>query len=715
MRIAASDQTQSRRPAPAAALRRARTLTTLLAAACLTLARTAAADDSLAKEAPAESGLFVELRNGADLLAGLLEPQLWTTLAEVAGQPARVEDVDEWRKQIQRAIHVEPLAAIQTLFARRVAFVGDGLGKSQDGVVICRPVQPPPGLIERFKGTRLADIENPPTYHLYNTIGVIARDDLLFFGALLPEDSLLHRMRPIAAGEPRPRLADDPVYRALLARAPADPDGVLFVRIPGRARPTETPPPPPAATASAPSTQPASVPATRPARPRIDLPGPLENAENVLLALHREGARLHFTAVGDRVGTPAVPTSRPAGRGFIAALPDDTLAAWEGFVDFTAFAEAAAALPEQGLIRAVLGPDPDGKLVRRWTETVDGATCVAVGAVTPARPNEPPPIPAIACIIAARDGAAAAATFGEIVNGATQLINIAQLARGAPPVDPPTEIPLPDGTLWQLDLTPVIARVDAGAIGELHLAWTASAGRLIIASHTDWLRRIINVPPEKTLAATLARSRQQPSPASMNVVLLRLGPLASLGAKWLEFFQRTAPEILTDAWWRTHQPRGNPRLGCEVTSTEDSRLIVTKVFPGQAVDGRLQPGDHIVGANGKRFATTQPIPEVREAVDRRPHGAYVELMVERDGKLRHERVPLPYADPIRSLRRLVAIGSMIDSAIYIEDAPQPEGPRGFLTLDLGPPPASQAAPATQTAPAPATQPASQPAAPQPPN
>ncbi|GMU82712.1 MAG: hypothetical protein AMXMBFR47_25830 [Planctomycetota bacterium] len=710
---------------PAAAPRRALALSAFVALASLALPERAAADDSLAKEAPAESGLFVELRNGADLLAGLLEPQLWTTLAEVAGQPARVEDVDEWRKQIQRAIHVEPLAAIQTLFARCVAFVGDGLGKSQDGVVICRPVEPPPKLIEQFKGTRLADIENPPTYHLYNTIGVIARDDLLFFGALLPEDSLLHRMRPIAAGEQRPRLAADPVYRALLARAPADPDGVLFLRIPGRARPSEPASQP---AASAPSSQPASAPASRPARPRIDLPGPLENAENVLLALHREGARLHFTAVGDRTGAPAALTSRPAGRGFIAALPDDTLAAWEGFVDFNAFAEAAASLPEQGLIRAVLGPDPDGKLVRRWAETVDGATCVAVGAVAPARANDPPPIPAIACIIGARDAAAAAATFGEIVNGATQLINIAQLARGAPPLDPPTELTLPEGSVWLLNLTPVIARVDAGAIGELHLAWTASAGRLIIASHTDWLRRIISIPPEKTLAATLARSRQQPSPASMNVVLLRLGPLASLGAKWLEFFQRTAPEILTDAWWRTHQPRGNPRLGCEVTGTDDSRLIVTKVFPGQAVDGRLQPGDHIVGANGKRFATSQPIPEVREAIDRRPHGAYVELMVERDGKLRHERVPLPYADPIRSLRRLVAIGSMIDTAIYIEDAPQPEGPRGFLTLDLGPPPASQAAPsqpaatpppvtqpAPATEPAPATQPASPPAAPAPPN
>lgn len=686
---------------------RRRSLTLLIGA--LLAAHAAAGDDSLAKEAPADAGLFVELRNSADLLAGLLDPQLWSTLAEIAGQPARVEDVADWRKQIENAIHIEPLKAIQTLFARRVAFVGDGIGKSQDGVVICRPVEPPARLIEQFKGTRLVDIPTPPTYHLYNTIGVIEHDDLLFFGALLPEDSLLHRMRPIIAGEPRPRLAEDPVYRGLLARVPADPDGVFFARIPGRAHP----PRPAHAVATAPAGAPPA--AARTARPRLDLPGPLENAENILLALYREGSRLHFSAVGDRAGGAPAPASRPASPVLITGMPDESLAAWEGHVDFSAFAGATTTLPERGLLRALLGQDSDGRLIRQWTQTLDGSVCVAVGTVAPPRPGDPPPFPAVAFVLGSRDAQASAEAFGKMVTAALGLINVAQLARGAPAIEPPSQSPLGDGTLWRLDLSPAIARIDGGAIGELHLAWTTSKNRLIVASHSDWLKKVVETPPGLSLAATLDHSKEKLSPATSNRVLLRLGPLARLGEQWIAYFQRVAPESLTDAWWRAHQPRGAPRLGCEVVTNDgNNHLTVTMIFPGQAAEGRLQTGDQIVGANAKRFATTQPIAEARDAISQRPHGEYIELMVERDGKARSERIPLAYVDPIRSLRRLIAIGSMINLAIYFEDDQQAEGPRGFLTLDLGaPPPGSPPQPAPASQPAGSPPVASQPVAPPP--
>src|SRR5262245_22541511 len=70
----------------------------------ITVGATAAADEPLARSVPADVGFFVEIREAPDLLTTLTEPQIWTALAEFAGQPARPEDAEEWRKQIQQTI-----------------------------------------------------------------------------------------------------------------------------------------------------------------------------------------------------------------------------------------------------------------------------------------------------------------------------------------------------------------------------------------------------------------------------------------------------------------------------------------------------------------------------------------------------------------------------------------------------------------------------------
>lgn len=57
-------------------------------------------EDSLARTVPAGVGLFVELRNGAELLTPLVDPQVWVTLAELAGQPAALPDTEQWRHRV---------------------------------------------------------------------------------------------------------------------------------------------------------------------------------------------------------------------------------------------------------------------------------------------------------------------------------------------------------------------------------------------------------------------------------------------------------------------------------------------------------------------------------------------------------------------------------------------------------------------------------------
>ena len=89
-------------------------------------ARAARGDDSLAKYVPAQTGLFVEARDVEDLLTSLTEPQVWLTLAEMAGQPANEKEAQQWRERVRQTVKMEPDQAIRVLFARGVAFYGEG-------------------------------------------------------------------------------------------------------------------------------------------------------------------------------------------------------------------------------------------------------------------------------------------------------------------------------------------------------------------------------------------------------------------------------------------------------------------------------------------------------------------------------------------------------------------------------------------------------------
>jgi hypothetical protein len=167
--------------------------------------------------------------------------------------------------------------------------------------------------------------------------------------------------------------------------------------------------------------------------------------------------------------------------------------------------------------------------------------------------------------------------------------------------------------------------------------------------------------------------------------------------------------VLDENWWRKVQPGGRDvRLGVLVTSnSEQHGLKVLTVPPDAPAHGFLKVGDDIVGCNRRRFATSQPLEEMTRGLAERPDARWVDLLVEREGGMpRNRRIPLPFADPVQVLRRIVAIGHLLQRVVYSEDLADEVGPRGELTLQLrgteGPlfgfavePPGTASAPATQ--------------------
>ncbi|MBW7905175.1 MAG: hypothetical protein LC135_05960 [Phycisphaerae bacterium] len=678
----------------------------LAAGLCLAVVAARGDEQSLSRHVPADIGLFAEARAAGDLLLPLIEPELWTALAEAIGQPSRPEDVRAWREQIAKTIKFDPDIAIRVLFSRRVAFIGEGLGRTQDAVVLCQPIEGArvEDLLRIWQAQPVAgpgaagDGRESQLYQLALNIGLVTKDGLLLFGDMRLPQGVFQKVAGFLR-EPKGRsLADDPTYRELLRRVPPEPDGVLFARLG-----------PPATTQAAPVPEGLGIP---------ELPGPLRGASAVLFALHRSGALLHFTAVGEVPRTAR--GERSAAPPLLPGLPRRTLLAWDGRVDYADLLARVQELPPQNLLRLGLELQQGSSDPRRLVEALRPRACIALG-VAGSRPGAPP-LPALAVLIPASDAALAEREFTALVGSAAAQYSFVALARGLPGLEPLREEGATDGPrVRRLDLAPVLPPRVVQTLGHVGVWWTVEEDVLIVATHRSWLDEIVGARRGSgaRLDALLDLPAARPSRETETLIVAHSGALAQLGQQWLDHLSRTTPQILEEHWWRRNQPRGG-RVRLGVRGDVDGpgrRLIVRDVEAASPSDGVLRAGDHIVGCSGTRFATTQPVQEIQERIETRPHARFVELLVERDGVLIAPRVAVPFFDPIQALRRVIAIGGVVRRMVYFDDAGD-GSQRGFLTLELrgagegeafdfGPPasqPASERARVEGAAAAPASQP-----------
>jgi hypothetical protein len=652
----------------------------------VSLSSSVRAEDSLARSVPANVGLFAEIRGAGDLLTALTDPQIWTTLAELAGQPAQPEDVVKWRRRISQTVKMEPEEAIRVLFARGVAFVGEGAGRSQDAVVLCRPAQDvsAPELLKKWDARRIRPPRRPATYQLYGNIGVAEHEGVLFFGDLLPADGMFRRMQRFTS-EARPEaLADDPVYKRLLARVPPNPTGVLFVRL-AQAAPLLVPTVPPG---SQPSTRPATQASTQPTLHPTwsDLPGPFRNAENVMLALHREGPLLHFTAVGDANASHKPPLAGPLQ--LIGKLPEHTLLAWEGHVGYSDLAAAVMQLPEQNLVRSVFQLQEQIEALDRFVKALGTDTCLAVGPVFPAqRSPDAPPFPAAALLVATRDPAIAGREVRNVVNAGLAAYCVFAITHNLPLLLPISDTRLGGTPAFVLDLSPLLKPTAKAGIGEVHLCWAVHDNVLIIASHLDWLRQIVAAREGQApnLSKAIQISAVKPTFSGANAIVAQSGPISDIGKLWLDYLRRVKPEVFEESWWRDRQPGGSDvRIGINVTADPaNRRLRVDEVFENQPAYRRLKPGDFIIGYDNRRFETDDVATEIRTAIQQRPNARWLDLLIERDGhRARQLRLPMPFINPMEALQRVIGIGKVAQRAVYHDDQSDAAGPRGFLTIEL---------------------------------
>lgn len=689
-----------------------------LALACCGPAATAG--DSFADRVPANVRLFVELRDSADLLVPLTDAHIWATLAELAGQPASADDATEWRRRVNHTLLMEPEQAIQLLFSRGAAFVVGTPENRTEAALLCRLDGKTPllELATRWQARPLPWSDKASVYQLRNGIGLGAVGEQLIFGDATPDAHLFASLLDLAADRGAP-LSEDPVYRRLLRRVPDNPDGILFARLrpaaaaldpqAGSAPPAESQPaadsPGSAAAASESALSTAPVAGASPHEPALqsagpagqsaqstaarttrkppiavsELPGPLRGATTVLLSMHRDGNLLHYSAVGDAEPRPAGPL--PEITELIEALPERTLVAWGGLVDFNALIAAAESLPTQNVFRVAVGSQRP--VLERLSAALNSSVCLAVGAV-PTEDRALPPLPAAALLLGARDGPAAEAALTDFLHSLTSVYNLLSLRAKLPLLEPAVREELDGLRIETIDLTPLVGAYLGAPDGQVELAWARDGDVLLIGSSGRWLQQLVAARQGQIgdLSRVARLTRRQVSARSETVFVAQTGPIGDLCQDWLAYFEAQHPDVLQEQWWRNRQPAG-VRLGVNVAEVgEEKRLEVLALDRGSAAAGLVRPGDRIVGCEGRRFTTTQPVAELRDGLARRRSPRRFELLVERAGVMSPVTLNVPFMDPIAVLRRMAAIGGISQRVVYHDDVPDSEGPRGFLTVEL---------------------------------
>lgn len=684
----------------------------------------ARADDGFTKSVPSDVNLFVELRGNADLLLPLTDAHVWSTLAELAGQPASADDAAEWRRRVNHTLLMEPEDAIKLLFARGVAFVSGSQESPHEAALMCR-LDEKTSLMElatRWQARPLPSAEKATVYQLRNGIGLGALDRLMVFGDASKDGKLFANLLHRAGAGGEHTLADDPTYKRLLARVPADPDGLLFARLAHVASATsgqrlvaatqagaaaEGPPladagadaessTQPTAADAAPAAQtdltattsgpakdaPPSVARRRPAADAIvpELPGPLRGASTILLALHRKGNMLHYSAVGDAAPRHAADTAQVAR--LVESLPERTLAAWGAQFDYGTALEAANALPTQNMLRLAVGTQQ--AVLGRLFAALEPSACVAIGVAPSGEPDAIPALPAIALILQARDAAAADAAATDFMHSLVSIYNLLSLRAKLPQLTAEVGEQIADVSAHTIDLTPLLEPYVGKSMGDIRLAWARDNDALIIASHPDWLRQIINARHGRGPdLSRVTRLTQRPlSSRSETVIVVQSGPIGDLCSDWLTFLETQYPDVLREQWWRGRQPVV-PRLGLNVAEVQAAkRLQIVGLERGSPAQAALRVGDQIVGCEGRRFATSQPVNELRDALPQRKNARKFELLVERGGVMTPITLSIPYMDPIAVLRRIAALGAISQRVVYHDDVPDGDAPRGFLSVEL---------------------------------
>ncbi|UCC28975.1 MAG: hypothetical protein JSU86_12315 [Phycisphaerales bacterium] len=368
-------------------------------------------------------------------------------------------------------------------------------------------------------------------------------------------------------------------------------------------------------------------------------------------------------------------------------LPQTTLFALATTIDFDQAYAAAAASPQRGVLGRYLtflaavaeAPDaPPGNRPHLGPHAI-----VAWGQDL----RESGSTPQVAIMIECRDGRAVRDHTRHIAD------KMIQLVRAVDPAKIDNGLTIQESKHLSVPIlhVPLKAYAERSELRLLRLlantepAWTVWNGWLIFALGRDHIERIVEA--EFGLAPTLATVPDMRAldrrPGERSVLsIIRAGLATNVLDQWLAAHEAGSPSLLDPSWWARGSPstpQRPPRLGIGMKIVQEPGVVsVARVYPDTAAEGRLRPGDRILGIGGHLLSLTSPNADLRKrwadsTVKPGPTlrvqrgGTAIDVVLPKKEDIRVTHLRINPADAVRELASLGRTLSFASFAVNVTD------------------------------------------------
>ncbi|UCG16647.1 MAG: PDZ domain-containing protein, partial [Phycisphaerales bacterium] len=646
---------------------------------------------TLARLAPADTGLFVEFQRPDRVQEQLRNLNAWHLfeLFIQGGSPSGETSAPvDWGEVVSANLGVSPDTAFETLFADQAALAAPNWEHVHEGVILLRLRDP--AVLEEIVGPEKV----PETIRRRKKITVyqtkrglwVATDGRFAILSLRGESSPFSgKAIGLLEGTNRQSLLAVRTYAGQVRQLEPGRAGHLYF--------------------AGPPTSPAEPPGVT----RSDLwPACQWGVIGVYLRQQRVDlvVRGRLAQARGQAYRPQVDMDR------LMRLPQTTLLAWGTSVDLpeahhhlvrnpsstleTVLASLLKVLPEADELEASLLSKLGPQIVIVWDQGADRDRAV----------------PQLAVLVESGDATAAAAALGGVMEAV-----LAKLSPSADESNPGAgrlvHIEHLGTTMFQIPFETMFAAAPAGSLlgrlrGSVQPCFAPLGGWLAIALNPRQLQRIIDadrglIPrlgdvPELGLA-TRQRAR------SVVLGLAQPALCAQVIDRWLATLASDE-----DSLWRTvlgddvRSSRSRRRalgIGMRVTQ-KPGRVTVARVYSGAPADGHLQPGDEILGVNGRLLSLSSPNADLRRMIQSAEQNETVALRVLRDSEYVDVEITPRPAEPkpgqggaVEALGQLARLGQALRYCTFTVFASRPDQYVARVTLGF-------------QAPAPTSRPASDP-------
>lgn len=681
----------------------------------------------LAGSVPPDARLFLELadvhtflksragREFADLLAGLM-PHPDT---RPATQPA-----SGWQRVLGEKLGLRNPKAARLLFTGRLALAADGWNQIGDAILLAEP--PDPAALEtELQAHRIPETANAKVrrYRLEGDHELSCDGRTVVVGRRTNAAGLFLRTFALWTNDRRVTLANVVDFRERITALPTDSQIVFY------------------------SGQGTAVPATRPGA-NVSFFWPEVRSLAVGVVMNGHAVTVETSA---KLAAESPPKDADPPIHALLHVPASTLVAWTRPIRYAEeFRRIDASYPD-GAIRFYLDVLqtglPPGTLESRLLNHLVGDSILMVGLhawkASPGGSPEPSLLlPVAALAVETDDPDAVSGVLAHIEQNLLRLLNL------QPPKSGPltiSETPLaPSGpAIRSLPLGQFFSiYTECEFLSSLEISWTVADRWLVIATHPEMVRQIVEVRrgagqpvPVDGFHQALARVKTTRGIPQM-ALIARPGAAAKMIDSWEVFIKAHHPEMLKPDWWqrlRRRQLANGVQLGIVPRPTTQPGVLVGRTLPGWPAYERLRPDDQILAVDGREVDARRPLASLRELMANRQKADAVTLRIRRSGQEITVQVPMltglvdpPPIQPFELLANLADLLRVFSSASYIAWQPAKDLVSARLELELsgpaskpavphlaimttGPTTAPATAPAPTTAPARATAPATAPA------